>query len=173
MLIDPNLVETVCTQDHPGDSDWLARAEVPVDLTPLFPFLNAVIQRADYYPDVPAIIWMHRDHRIAMRPHELAVSHVADREAAVEEITGVVKWLNGIWERRGSIEPRTEPKKPTPLMSVLKLLPMNNCGECGLATCTAFAAGLIEGTAKPHQCPALAGAQAREKLLALRELGIS
>jgi ArsR family metal-binding transcriptional regulator len=84
-----------------------------------------------------------------------------------------VDWLNDLWEQRDEVTPESEPKSLPPLMSVLKLLPMNNCGECGLATCTAFAVNLIEGDRGMEECPFLAGEEGRESAAALREMGLA
>jgi ArsR family metal-binding transcriptional regulator len=172
VLVDPDSVEITCSQDHPGDEDWLAKARVPSDMTPLMPYINAVVKRADYYTDVPAIIWMHGDRRVAVRPHEIAVSHVGDTEEAAVEVGRVVEWLNHLWERREDITPRPEPKSLPPLMSVLRLLPMNNCGECDLPTCTAFAVNLIEGERRIEDCPALTSEKGKKSTEALKDMGL-
>ena len=157
----------------PGDDEWVAKASVPVDLTPLMPYVNTVARRPEFYTDTPAVVWMHADRKVAMRSHEIAVSHVIDREAAAEEVGQVVAWLNDLWERRDEVKPESEPKSLPPLMSVLKLLPMNNCGECGLATCTAFAVNLIEGDRGIEECPALTCVEGTESAEALREMGLA
>ena len=172
-MIDEEAVKITLSQDHPGDEDWLAKAFVPTDLTPLLPYVNAAVKRPDYYPEVPAVIWTHEDRRVAVRPHEIAVSHVADTDAAGEEVRKVVAWLNDLWDRRDTIEPVSEHRQLPPLMSVLRLLPMNNCRECGLPTCTAFAVGLIEGDRHIADCPALTSDEGSENAAALREMGIS
>lgn len=172
MLIDINSVRVTCEQWHPGDDEWVAKAAVPVDLTRLMPYVNAVARRPEYYADTPAVLWMHGDRKVAMRPHEIAVSHVVDREAAAAEVAVVVEWLNGLWERRDEVTPVSVPKVLPPLMSVLKLLPMNNCGDCGLPTCTAFAVNLIEGDRRISECTALAADEGRGNAGALREMGL-
>lgn len=45
-------------------------------------------------------------------------------------------------------------KKPTPL-DLLRELKRSNCGECGVPTCMAFAAQVIQGQKKPELCPYL------------------
>jgi ArsR family metal-binding transcriptional regulator len=172
VLIDKENLRITCEQWHPGDDEWVAKAAVPVDLTPLMPYVNAVARRPEFYTDTPAVVWMHADRKVAIRPYEIAVSHVVDSEDAAEEVGKVVDWLNDLWERREEVTPESEPKSLPPLMSVLKLLPMNNCGECGLATCTAFAVNLIEGDRGMEECPFLTGEEGRESAAALREMGL-
>lgn len=173
MLIDEESLEIACSQGHPGEEDWDAKASVPTDMTQLMPYINSVVRRTDYYPDVPAIVWMHEDRKVAVRPHEIAVSHVSDIDVAAEKVRKIVAWLNDLWERRDEVTPESEPKSLPPLMSVLRLLPMNNCGECALPTCTAFAVKLIEGDKRIDECPALTSDEGLDSASALREMGLS
>jgi ArsR family metal-binding transcriptional regulator len=172
MFIDMKKLEITCEQWHPGDDEWAAKAKVPVDLTPLMPYLNAVARRPEFYADTPAVVWMHGDRKVAVRPHEIAVSHVVDREDAAEEVGNVVAWLNDLWERRDEVTPMSEPKPLPPLMSVLKLLPMNNCGDCGLPTCTAFAVKLIESDKSIGECPFLTSAEGAASAAAMRKMDL-
>jgi len=49
-------------------------------------------------------------------------------------------------------------------LEVYKLLPGDNCGECGEGTCMAFASKLIDREAKIEDCPRLSGKK-KEKLI--------
>lgn len=100
MLIDKDSLEIICEQWHPGDDEWVAKASVPLDLTPLMPYVNAVARRPEFYTDVPAVVWIFEDRKVAMRPHEISVSHVVDSENAAKEVGKVVDWLNDLWERK-------------------------------------------------------------------------
>ena len=122
---------------------------------------------------MPAVIWPYEDRQIAVRPHEIAVNHVPDSEAAAEEFRRVVAWIIDLWERRSEITPDHEPKSPPPLMSVLKLLPMNNCGDCALPTCTAFAVKLIDGEKVIEDCPALTSFEGQDSAAALRQMDLA
>jgi len=172
MLIDEDSLQVTCTQPHPGE-DWEASACIEADLTPVMPYINAVTRKPEYHPDMPAIIWRHEGRRVAVRPHEIAVDDVPDNEAAGVEIGRVIEWINDLWERREEVTPKYEPWMYPPLMSVLKQLPMNNCRECELPTCTAFAAALINGEKKIEDCPALCSEERRSNADMLRDLGIS
>lgn len=171
MLIDEDALDVTCSQPHPGEN-WEARTPVETDLTPVMPYINAVARMPEYYPHIPAIIWWREGRRVAVRPHELGIDEVPDAEAARVEIGRLAKWINDLWKRREEVAPEPEPKRPPPLMSVLKQLPMNNCGECGLPTCTAFAAALIKGDKKTLHCPALESEEWQSNARALRDMGL-
>ncbi|MBN1288465.1 MAG: hypothetical protein JXA49_02370 [Actinobacteria bacterium] len=173
MLIDENDLDIVCAQTHHGEVDWDAYASVAPDLAPVMPYINAVIRKPLYYPDLPAVTWRHEDKWVAVRSHEIAVSDIPDNKAAAVEINKIVSFINDLWERRNEIEPDDIPRRPPPLMSVLRMLPMNNCGECSLPTCTAFAAALINGEKAIDECPALGTEEGLKKAESLRKMGIT
>ena len=172
MLIDADTLSIICTQPHPGE-EWEAAASVEADLTPAMPYINAVTRKPEYHPDIPAIVWRHEGRRVAVRSHEIAVDEVADNEAAVIEIRRLVAWINDLWERREEIRPAYQPKSYPPLMSVLKQLPMNNCGDCALPTCTAFAAALIDGEKRIEECSALASGDCQSNVETLKDMGLA
>lgn len=172
MLIRKEELRITCEQGHPGDEEWVAKAVVPADLSAIIPYVNAVATRPELYPETPVIVWMLGEQRVALRPHEIAVSHVADREQAAVEVGKIADWLNELWERRNEITPRPKPRELPPLMSVLRLLPMNNCGRCGLSTCTAFSVGLIEGRNSMRQCSFLSSEGGRRSTAKLRDMGL-
>jgi len=55
-------------------------------------------------------------------------------------------------------------------LEVYKYLPQTNCGECGEATCMAFAARMIDRSARLEDCPPLLDEQYRKKYEELGEL---
>lgn len=173
MLIDGANLDIACSQPHAGEDNWEASAHVEADLTPVMPYINAVIKNPEYHPDAPVIVWWRGERRVAVRTHEIAVDEVADAEEARIEICRLADWLNDLWDRREEIAPEREPKRRPPLMSVLRQLPMNNCGECDLPTCTAFAAALIDGEKRIEDCPALVSGERRENAEALRGMGLA
>jgi hypothetical protein len=53
------------------------------------------------------------------------------------------------------------PEKPLNMLDILKQLDKSNCGKCGLATCTAFAALAARGQKNLKDCPLLSEEQVR------------
>jgi ArsR family metal-binding transcriptional regulator len=75
------------------------------------------------------------------------------------EADKILQWLkeeiNRTWEKRNEITPKYERMKKPQVFEILKLLPKTNRGECGLPTCTVFAAQVAEGGRSPENCPPL------------------
>jgi ArsR family metal-binding transcriptional regulator len=173
MLIGDSELEITCSQWHPGDEEWVARARIEADLSAVMPYINAVAKRPEYVPEVPVIIWKEGDHQVAVRSHEIAINHLPDSTAAEQRVREAVDWMNALWERRDEVTPIHEPLASPPLMSVLKLLPRNNCRLCGLPTCTTYAVQLIDGDVSIADCPALVEESNMESARRLREMGLS
>ena len=164
-----DLCDTECAPEARGAS-YSAKAQMKADISKVMPYLNAVLDRAEYGGDYQFIVWRDGSRAYALRPYELAVSAITDRREAEEVIAATVAMINDVWERRESIEPRYEKRSRPAALEVFRLLPGNNCGECGFATCMAFAVQVAAGDRSPADCPSMMGAGLRENLTKLHDL---
>lgn len=152
----------------PGAERFSAIARLTVDISDVLPYLNATLRGAVYHKAANALTWTKSGHKIAFQPYEIATSNVADRDAAIQELDGLVKLVNRTWERRGDITPDTEThQRPTPL-AVYKLLPHTNCKQCGEPTCYTFALKLVAGQKKLADCPPFFEPDYADQLTALQ-----
>lgn len=154
---------------EPGAEKWSAIAALDDDIGAVLPYLNATLKGAIYQPAAQTLTWRMGGHTIAIRPREIAISNLPDRESAAMEIKRVVDLVNRTWERRAEITPSTVTRQRLKPMEVYKLLPGTNCQECGLPSCFTFALKVTAGEMEPEQCPPLftdAYRQKREQLLA-------
>ena len=150
---------------------YSARVELETDITEVLPYVNATVEKGEFIPGIPVLVWKEGARRYALRPREIAVSNIADRDEAGEVVRAVVEKINAIWENRGEIEPSYETFEKPKVLDVLKLLPGTNCRECGVPTCMAYAAKLVEGKKTLGECPSLGAKECEEKLALLREMG--
>ena len=171
-LIEEYEIEMHAPPCLPGSPIWAAKAELSRDVSGVMPYLNAVKDRPFYGGEGKFIIWKEGDRKYALRPRELAVSMIVDRNQADELVEKAVEEINGIWEKREEITPDHTTRTPPKVLDILKLLPRTNCGECGLASCMAFAAELIEGNRCLEDCPALGENENAEARRQLEELGL-
>ena len=74
---------------------------------------------------------------------------IVDAWACLERVRVLA---NDVWERRRDIEPSFEARRRPAALEVFKRLPGTNCGECGEATCMAFAWAVWRGDAEPRRC---------------------
>lgn len=157
------LVEAECA---PGSARYGVKVTPDEDISPVFPYLNEVMPNARYDHDNQILILRESDQVYAFRQGEIRIARAGNWQQAQELADEIVEKLNRIWQERSSITPRfTERKSPT-VIDIFKLLPQNNCRDCGYPTCLAFAADLRAGTAQIDQCPPLSD-ENRERILEL------
>lgn len=172
MLIEKYDVDVFTPPCEPGAERFSAIARLTVDISPVFPYLNATLRGAVYLPEAQALTWKKGGHNIAFHAYEIATSNVEDREAAEKEIKGLIELVNRTWERRGEITPDYETRqRPTP-MAIYKLLPQTNCKQCGEPTCYTFAIKLAAAQVKLSLCPPLFEPRYEQNLAALEEIVI-
>jgi len=156
----------------PGSPVWGARLTTDADLSPLMPYVNAVKKNAIYDDRVPTVVWREGSHKYALRDKVISINNLKDRDHAERVAKKVIEELNQLWERRDQVEPDHTTRMPPKLLNVLKLLPRTNCKRCGLASCMAFAAQLIEGERCVEDCPPLLEEGMEDNLEGLRRLGL-
>ncbi len=172
MLLHSYTLEVFAPPCEPGAERWSVKAALDDDIGDALPYLNATLKGAIYNHAARALTWRMGGHAIAMRPREIAISNLQDKDAAATEMQRVVDLVNRTWERRAEITPSIEMRQRLKPMDVYKLLPATNCKACGQPTCFTFALKVAAGEAQVEQCAPLftdAYRDQREKLLAMLE----
>lgn len=155
---------------EPGAERYSAIARIPTDLSPVLPYLNAVLKGAVCSPEANALTWAHGGRKTVYSRWQIAVSNLEDREEAIRLLEDEIRRANDIWERRAEITPSTRVLKRTTPLAVYKLLPQTNCRQCGEPTCYVFASKLAAGQCQLDQCPVLAEPSYANRLVELQEL---
>ena len=155
MLIESYELEINLSPHSAEEIEYEVIAHLPVDIREVLPYLNAVLSRAIYLPDVPALSWRHKGKNIGFWPDRIAVDHLESREKAEETVRWLVDMVNDVWERRHEIEPDHTARRQLQPLELLKLLPRTNCGACGESTCFNFALKLAAGKAELRRCAPL------------------
>ncbi|MBX6423969.1 (Fe-S)-binding protein [Thermosulfurimonas sp. F29] len=133
------------------------RVVVPAeeDLAPLMPYLNAAARVVYYDPGEPVLIFRLGRYKVAVRRDHVQVAPVSDLEEGRRARDEAEAFLEEILRRRGEIQPRFEPRRLPPALTIYRYLPRTNCGRCGEPSCLAFAAKLSSGEAELKDCPPL------------------
>jgi ArsR family metal-binding transcriptional regulator len=169
-LIEKYDLEVFTPPCEPGAERFSAIARLTTDVRAVLPYLNATLRGAVYNPGAPALTWKKAGHNIAFHPYQIAVSNVPDRDAAVQEIEGLIKVVNRTWERRAEIEPSYQVRRRPGMMEVYKLLPRTNCKACGDVSCFVFANKLVAGQVRWEDCPVLSETQYAEQQVQLADV---
>ncbi len=152
MLIEHYDLDVFTPPCEPGAERFSAVARLVADISEALPYLNATLREAVYSPAAHALTWKKGGHNIAFHAYQIATSNVADRQAAVKEIEGLIDLVNRTWEQRGEIVPDGETHQRPTAMAVYKLLPATNCKQCGQPTCWSFALKLVAAQMSLEAC---------------------
>jgi ArsR family metal-binding transcriptional regulator len=170
MLIAAYDLEVFTPPCDPGAERFSAVAHLRDDIREALPYLNATLRGAIYSATAPALTWKKAGHNVAFHADRIAVSNVADRQAAIEELDGLVKLVNRTWERRDEIVPDHAARQRPTAMALYKLLPGTNCRRCDQPTCWNFALKLVASQVDLTACPPLHDLAYADRLVALEAL---
>ncbi len=147
-----------------------AIATLSQDISPVLPYLNAVL-KAFQYSDKDKILTIKRKgHLITFRPREITITKLEDEKEAREVMEELKEMINDTYQNRETIEPHYTPTKELKSSDVLKLLPGTNCRECGERTCFSFAFKLIRHEVEISKCKPLFSEGYEEKRKTLYKL---
>lgn len=169
MLIDQYDLEVFTPACAPETEEFFATARLMADISAVFPYLNAILPGAVFYPEANALTWDNGEHAFALHPYEISVGNVEDRQAAALVLDEVVRLINQTWERRDEITPSHAMQRRLTHMAVYRLLPQTSCGQCAEASCYIFAIKLAAGLKNLADCPPLADPQYAQNRSALEK----
>ena len=156
---------------EPGAEYWNATARFKDDISDVFPYLNAQWKDAIYSPGARQITFRFEDSSVALKPHEITISNLPDRDSATIELEKILGEINRIWMDRENLTPLSTPRKRLVAMELYQFLPQTNCKLCGVPSCFAFASKLTVGEADAAACTPLFEdeqyAEKRQELLAM------
>jgi ArsR family metal-binding transcriptional regulator len=130
-------------------------AHIHEDIGAILPHLNAVLGGHQYFSEPPSLTLKHHGKLITLYARMIAINIVKDESEAEDILEWLREVINDTWKRRESIEPRFAVSPKPRILDILRLLPKNNCRECGLPTCLVFATQVSEGVKGPADCPAI------------------
>ena len=132
-----------------------ARFQFDNDLSPLFPYINAVADRSQLYEKPVYIKFIFEKRLCAFYAEEGAFTPIGDMDQALEFLQRLFNFIEDISKRSGSIIPSHKKFKPSSALDIYRLLPGSNCRSCGYPTCMAFAAALSRQHTSIVNCPHL------------------
>ena len=123
------------------------------NLEELFPYLNAVADRAELYREPSLIKFRLNSYYCVLYPENGLATPFNDRPEALLFMKGLFSFLNRIRSEAHVIKPNYKLFRRASVIDIIKLLPKTNCRECGFVSCIAFAAMLGQMETSPDKCP--------------------
>ncbi len=136
----------------PGSKVWSARIEIDSDISDLLPYINGYLKKRYFDPEKKVLIFAKDNHRIALRPNEIRISNILDKDEGERLAKSILNFINEIFEKRDEIKPDYTKKEPPKALEIYKLLPKTNCKKCGEVSCLAFATKLSQGDVDIEFC---------------------
>ena len=155
MLIESYEIEVNLSSHSTEELEFEAIAHLDADLRPVLPYLNAILHRAKYSPQAPALSWRYEGHKVGFWPDRIAVDHIHHKEEVKEVVEYLVNLVNDTWARRDQITPLSESREFVQPLEIFRLLPKTNCKLCGESTCFNFALQLAAGQVNLESCTPL------------------
>lgn len=137
------------------ETSYGAGFSTSADMKHLFPFINSIVSGAQYSRKPDYVRFCHRERLCILYDHEGAFTPFCNYAEAVEFLDRLLEFLDEIQNRSHEIVPDYRTYTSASPLDILRLLPRNNCRECGYQTCLAFAAALARQQTQPVVCPHL------------------
>jgi ArsR family metal-binding transcriptional regulator len=127
------------------------------ELGEVIPYLATLPGVIAFNPDALTLTFRRPRGFMTLYPDKVYITQLADSEEGLELFKALVEAVNATWEKRAELAAMTAPRRAPRHLDLWELLPRTNCGQCGEATCLAFAVGLIQRTRSLAECWPLQG----------------
>lgn len=142
----------------------MASFRLDADVSALFPYINAVCRGAELFQDPYLIRFCLAEHYCLLHPDRGIASPIEDLSQATAFVDHLVLFLKDLHSRKDEIRPNHKIHRRVSVVDIIQLLPRTNCGECGFASCMAFAGALSIQDTQPRVCPHLGFPVAQQAL---------
>lgn len=140
---------------NPNFQSVHCHAHLDTDISGVLPYLNTVLGGSTYIQDPPSVALKVHGRLITVYSQKIAINALKDEEEADKILRWLKQEINDSWEKRGQIKPSFQGVSKPQVLEILKLLPRNNCRQCGQATCMVFSLLVADGVKEPKDCPGL------------------
>jgi len=112
-------------------------------LAEVLPYLATLPGVITYHPETPSLTFRRRPGFLTLLEDKVHITQVTDNEEGQDLLISLVEAINSTWDNRAQLTPVIRPARVLRPLDIYTLLPQTNCGDCGEATCMAFAAKLF------------------------------
>jgi ArsR family metal-binding transcriptional regulator len=145
------LARTLPCLAEPGKIQVIGRPTA--SLVNVIPYLATLPGIVTYNPDTPSLTFRRRPGFMTLTADKVTITQVTDNEEGETLLNNLTDAINTTWENRKELVAVTRPTRMLRPLDIYTQLPQTNCGECGEATCMAFAAKLFMRERSAEECP--------------------
>jgi ArsR family metal-binding transcriptional regulator len=147
------LIRTLPCLAEPGKVQVVG--EPSTSLSAVIPYLATLPGIVVYNPETPSLTFRRRPGFMTIKADRITITQVTDHETGQQLLENLTAAINATWEKREELVAVTKPARVLRPLDIYTQLPQTNCGECGEATCMAFAAKLFMRERTVTECPPL------------------
>jgi ArsR family metal-binding transcriptional regulator len=147
------LIQVIPCLAEPGK--WIVVGRPASPLAEVLPYLATLPGVIAYNPANGTLTFRRPRGFLTLSSEKITITQVDSVEQGLELFEALKDAVNATWAHRAELTPAAGVQKAPRLLDLWEMLPRSNCGNCGEATCLAFAAALLLGNRLPDECPIL------------------
>ena len=124
-------------------------------LNEVLPYLATLPGIIAYNPDAHTLTFRRPAGFMTLYADRVYITRVRHADEGLELLAALKDAINATWDNRQQLVAVTLARRAPRPLDVWTLLPQTNCGQCGEATCMAFAFGLLQHKRSAVDCPLL------------------
>jgi ArsR family metal-binding transcriptional regulator len=126
-------------------------------LDEVLPYLATLSGVIAWNPEALSLTFRRPHGFMTLYGDKVYITQVVDSAEGLQLFDALKEAINATWEKRAELIAETAKKRAPRHLDIWELLPRTNCGQCGEATCLAFAALLIQSKHRLEECVPLQG----------------
>lgn len=135
------LVRTLPCLAEPGKI--IVVGEPSQTLEEVLPYLATLPNVIAYNPEAHTLTFRRQPGFVTLYNNKVCITVVNDVEEGLALLNALTDAINATWDHRGELIAINAIRRAPRPLDVWSLLPHANCGQCGEATCMAFACNLL------------------------------
>lgn len=156
------LTRTLPCLAEPGKIIVVGAPSRPLD--EVLPYMATLPSIVAWNPQTPTLTFRRPRGLMTLHRDKVNITQVEDAAEGLELLDALKDAINAVWARRATLVAVTTQKRASRHLDIWTLLPRTNCGQCGEATCLAFAVGLLQQKRELAEClPLMADAALEDR----------
>ena len=124
-------------------------------LDEVLPYLATLPGIIAYNPEARTLTFRRPAGFMTLYADRVYITQLKSADEGLELLAALKDAINATWEHRAELVAMAVGRRAPRPLDVWTLLPQTNCGQCGEATCTAFAFGLLQHKRSVMECTPL------------------
>ena len=124
-------------------------------LEEVLPYLATLPGIIAYNPEARTLTFRRPVGFMTLYTERVYITQLKSADEGLELLAALTEAINATWDHRAELVAVTIGRRAPRPLDVWTLLPQTNCGQCGEATCMAFAFGLLQHKRSVVECPPL------------------